>query len=1040
MTLDLAQAKNAVGSFLARRVGNCLIALAAITASADLSGSANSYAGAKPNIVVIVADDAGQNSFGFGAAVNGVSTPYETPNLDALAAQSVVLKQGYVSASVCTPSRVGLLTGQYQNRFGIEDVLGEFNANHPTWGLTEEQQTIAQRLKGLGYATGAVGKWHVGQLEGYNTPLDKGFDEFFGIRGGQRNYWNEPNFSTYRGIYRDNQYYKAQYETEGDQSKYDPVKGRYVTDAFGEEAVDFINHHADEENPFFLYLAYTAPHTPKAQSQTKQEDWDHFSNISNTSTHILAALTYAMDRSIGDVYAALQAKGVADNTIIVFLNDNGAPVDDYANAPFKGWKGTTWEGGIRSPFFIKMPGVASGVYDEPVTALDMLPTLVKAAGGDISQIPTDGRDVTPFLTGEETQDPNHVFFWRGNDAWAVRKAGWKLTTRYTRPDDSRPANPPYLFHIDVDPLENVAENANHRDIEALLFSELAHWEATMAKPQYGALSADNMNGFDHFLFRNDLASVTNWSTSNAWKNPDTMLDATMKRSDAYANGVLEFTVRNDADYTATNDMMRLSRQTYMLNQFQLTGSFGGAENHQGTIGGNAVLLVKSLAGQLPQIRLDATASGAPAMFTFQLQNELQLLDDLEITGDGTQDFVIGGAIRDFYVATAPASVVSQISTPHNVRKMGTSKVTLSGNNTFAGNLTIEAGELAVDGAAAAIDGAAAITIQGGGKLALHHGLIKTPALIAQNGSAFQFDGGTLKVTSVTGDLANAGGTFAPGMSTAVSSISQNFSQTSGTLLVELGGTNPGAGFDRLQVGGSASLAGTLEVQLVNGFNPSLAQSFQILTGSGGVTGMFRQNVLPALPGGLSWEVVYRTNGVTLTVGSASQSAVVSPVGDYNRDGTVNAADYTVWRNALGSTTELAADGNGDNLVNEDDYAIWKDHLGLTWSPLAADFNFDGRVDAADYTLWRNTLHNAGGAADANGDGFVNDADYQIWKSEFGSTLSGDGSASQNVAVPEPGTIAILSLLVARLGLLPGGHHRGKTQGRSESRTDLIELY
>lgn len=859
--------------------------------------NAGSLGAPQPNIVIILSDDAGYNSYGFTAAMNHRPTTAETPNLDALAQQSVILRQGYVTGPLCGTSRAGLLTGQYQQRYGVEENLGVFVPSNPTWGLTSDQKTIAERLKPLGYTTGLIGKWHSGYLEGLNRPNDKGFDEFYGIVGGHRTYFTETNFSLDRGIWKNNQYYETQYRTEGDPTKYEPGKGRYVTDAWGEEAVNFINNHAHDANPFFLYLSYTAPHTPNDQYCAKQADWDRFADVSDPNARALAAMQYGMDRSIGEVIDSLEANHIDDNTIIVFMNDNGAPALNGDNSPWRGRKGSVWEAGIRVPFFIKAPGLTPGIYDGPVTGFDILPTLVKAGGGDISQIPTDGYDVMPALAGTDTDTSHEMMFWRSFDAWAVRMGDWKLTTRHTA---SGGPNVPYLHNLATDPGELTAVNPAHRDVEAELFAALAHWEAAMAKPRWGLLSTDNQNQFDHFLFRNDLAAATNWSAASAWKNAGKMVNATMTRGDAYANGVVEFTVRNDADYSATNDMVRMSQQTFMLNQLQMTGNFTGAASHQGTINGNNLLFVRSLSGQLPRIRLDATASGTPATFAFQFQSEVQLLDDLEITGDGTQDFVIAGRIRDFYVPTAPASVVNLITTPHNVRKLGTSKVTLTGNNTFGGTLTIDGGELAVNGAAAAIDGAASIIIQSGGRLALHDGMIKTPALVAASGSEFQFDGGTLKTTNMTGSLANTGGTFEPGMSTAICSISQNFSQSSGTLQIELGGTNAGTGFDKLQVGGSASLAGKLEVQLVNGFNPSLGQSFQFLT-SGGVSGKFHQIVLPALSDGLSWQVIYRNNGVTLTVGSSGQPPVVSPIGDDNRDGMVDAAKYRERRNSRGST-------------------------------------------------------------------------------------------------------------------------------------------
>lgn len=924
---------------------------------AGFSVLVTSVAAKAPNIVIISSDDAGMNGFGFSSAVNGVATQFETPNLDALAAQGVVLKQGYTASPICTPSRIGLLTGQYNNRFGMEDVLGEFKPNNPTWGLGPEQTTIAERLKDLGYSTGAVGKWHVGQYEGYNRPLDRGFDEFYGILGGQRNYWHEPTFNSYRGMYKGNQYYEDQYRMEGDQSKYDPVMGRYVTDAWGEEAVNFINNHAQEENPFFLYLPFTAPHTPVFASQAKPADLAHFSHISNPLHQQLAALTYAMDRSIGDVLNALEAQGIDDNTIVMFMNDNGPPATDGTGAPFSGHKGSTFEGGIRMPFIIKMPGVAPGVYDEVVTALDILPTFVKAAGGDISQIETDGRDIRPFLAGEATQDPNEVFFWRNWDAWAVRRGDWKLTTRFTRPTPDRPANPPYLVNVATNPLENINYGPQQPGIEAELFAELAHWEATLQKPKWGSLSTDNQNKFDHFAFRVDLASVTNWSGAGAWNKAGTATVATMMSPDAYANAVLEFGVRNDADYTATNDMQRVSRQTYMLNEFRFTGNFTGAANRKGTVDGLPVLMVKSLTGDLPEIMLGATKSGTGAQFTHELKNEIQLLDNLEITGNGTQDFVISGAIRDFYIPTAPPASAAIITVPHNVRKSGSSKVTLAGNNTFGGSLIVDGGQVELNGVSAAINGAASIVVGSAGTFTLQNGNVVVQTIDRSAGGAFNFNGGTLKAVNIIGNLTNNGGIFAPGNSPALTKITGNYDQNSGRLQIELGGTAIGTQYDTLVVTGEAEITDRLEVQLINGFVPTAGRVFQIINAAGGVDGTFSTTTLPALTAGLFWNVMYGSNSVILAVAPTNSLSFIP--GDFDLNGVVDGADYTVWRDRLGSASSVG------------------------------DANFDGQVTTADYT---------------------------IWKSNFGFSLNGSGSAS-SLAVPEPGSVSLWLLATCWFYLL-----------------------
>jgi len=921
-----------------------------------LCGASTVWGADKPNIVFIMSDDASYSDFGFSAALNDYPTDGESPNLDALAQQSVIATQGYVAHSLCGPTRVGLLTGQYQQRFGMEDNIST-NANS-TQGLVPEQVTIAQRLQPLGYTTGIIGKWHLGYTEGVNRPLDKGFDEFYGLLGGQRNYFEDN--SAYGRIWKNNEVYEAQYRQEGDPSKYDPVNGRYVTDAWGEEAADFIDRHADDDNPFFLYLSYTSPHTPR---EAKQADLDHFASIADPTLRSIAAQNYAMDRSIGEVLDALQANGIDENTIVVFTNDNGAP-SKINNRPFKGWKGTTYEGGIRVPFLIKGPSLQPGVYDSPITFYDMLPTFVAAAGGDISQFDHDGYDVMPYLKGDAVDDPNRVRFWRSFDKFAVRKGDWKLESPYTN------APHPFLHNIAEDSDENdYSQRATHHDIEADLWRELTYWEAQMAKPKWGSLGAENQNLFDHFVFRTDQADLTNWSAASAWKQAGTATSATMNPRDAYPNAILEFSVRDDADYVATNDMTRSTKKSFMLNQLQLTGNLSSATDRQATIDGNEVLFVRSLDGELPSIRLDATSS-TTARFTFRIDNELQLLHDLEITGNGTQNFVINGAIRDYYEVLQP-----EVFEAHSVRKSGASSVTLSGINTFSGNLTVEQGSVILNGPSAAIDGAQGIDVKGAGLFTLESGTVAVNWINNVNGGLFQFNGGLLKVVNFQGNLVNSGGTYSPGASPAVSTITSNFSQQAGTTVIEIGGVAVGSQYDSLVVGGAAYLGSNLDVELLDAYAPTAGHAFQVITAEGGIIGSFAETMLPALSDGLFWNVLYGANSVILAVAPTSSLSTIP--GDFNQNGTVDAADYTVWRNYLGT-----------NFAD-------------------ADADFDGQVTAAD---------------------------YGIWKSNFGFSLVGSGFAAialQNV--PEPVAATLLTIgLVSGLGLVQRRSNHARRHSNGES--------
>jgi autotransporter-associated beta strand protein len=905
---------------------------------------------AAPNIILITADDSGYSDYGFSAAINNRTTVNETPNLDALAARSLVVTQSYVAGPVCGPSRAGLLTGQYQQRYGFEENLSTSIPESGDWGLGEEQSTIADQLKSLGYATGAIGKWHLGYTSGLNRPLDQGFDEFYGFLGGGRSYWSVGGIE--RGIHKNNQLYESQFRTEGDPSKYDPVNGRHITDAFGEEAVDYVNRHAGDEEPFFLYLPFSAPHTPYG---AKQVDLDRFAHLTNSTQRNRAALIYSMDRAIGEVLGALEANGIEDDTIVMFMNDNGAPSNAGDNRPLRGHKGTTWEGGIRSPMIVSGPGISAGRYDAPITAYDVLPTFVAAAGGDAASLDTDGHNLLPQLTGQQTDNPNDLIFWRYFTSWAVRKGDWKLaipTVNFTTPQ---------LYNLALDPAELKTYNSQHRDVEAQLLSELTHWEATLDKPTWGALSTNSQNQFDHFTFRGASATSVNWSTAGNWFRENSSDVATLKRADAYANAVLEFQTRDDADYRATNDMRRMTGQTFMLHEVRLTGDFAGPSARRGTIDGNAVLMVKNRAGELPEIRLDATSGASPAAFTFQWDTEIQLLDDLRITGNGTEHFAINGRIRDYYEPGAPDDPT--IKSPRSVTKSGTSKVTFGGDNSFGGPLVIEGGEVAVNGPTAAIRGAPQIIVAAGAKLTLEKGTIDVDTIDNSGGGAFSVRGGTLRAAHVRG----------------------NYSQSAGTLQLEIGGTQPGTQYDRLVVDGVASLAGMLDLRLTDSFLPAAGQSFELLTAEGGVDGEFEQVNFPKLPDHLAWNLFHEQAKVSLVVSPRGLRA--DPlVGDFNDDDLVDAVDYTVWRNSLNQIGDnLPADADGNGVVDAADHALWKRNYGKLLPHQRGDFNGDGLVDAVDYTVWRNSLGQFGSAlaADANGDGGVNALDYRNWKSHYG---------------------------------------------------------
>ncbi len=340
----------------------------------------------RPNVVVIVADDMGYGDVG----VHGCRD-IPTPHIDSIAKAGVRCTAGYVSAPQCSPTRAGLLTGRYQQRFGHES-----NGAIPGSALPLTETTLAARLKAAGYATGLVGKWHLGD-DADHHPLERGFGEFFGFLGGANPYLPQGRSGVVPRILR---------------GREDAREEGYLTDAFAREAVSFVDRHKD--GPFFLYLAFNAPHGPLQASVTYLK---RFESIKDEKRRTYAAMVSALDDAVGAVMAKLHAAGLDERTLVVFLSDNGGPTDvnGSSNAPLRGVKGETREGGIRVPFLLRWPGrlPAGAIYDRPVIQLDLHPTALAAAGAPVPADATpDGVDLLPYLTGSKSGDPHELLYWR----------------------------------------------------------------------------------------------------------------------------------------------------------------------------------------------------------------------------------------------------------------------------------------------------------------------------------------------------------------------------------------------------------------------------------------------------------------------------------------------------------------------------------------------------------------------------------------------------------------------------------------------------
>lgn len=374
----------------------------------------------KPNVIVIMADDLGYNDVSF----NG-SKQIPTPNIDRIANEGVKFTNGYVSYSVCGPSRAGFITGRYQQRFGFER-NPQYDPSDVNMGLPQDEKTIADRLGSVGYKSGIIGKWHLG-ANVKNHPLNRGFNEFFGHLGGGHQYFS--NMWTIEDSYAINTESQS-YRTwlMRDHKPVDPVTTpKYITEEFADESVAFVERNKD--NPFFLFLSYNAPHGPL---QATQKYLDRFPNISNKKRKTYAAMVSALDDGVGLLLDKLEELKLDDNTIVFFLSDNGGPESKNAsdNGILRGAKSSVYEGGFRVPFAIRWKGqIKKGVFDKPVSSLDIMATAVALSGAKTNPAkPLDGVNLIPYLNGEKKEQPHENIYLRKFDQkrFAVRNNEYKL--------------------------------------------------------------------------------------------------------------------------------------------------------------------------------------------------------------------------------------------------------------------------------------------------------------------------------------------------------------------------------------------------------------------------------------------------------------------------------------------------------------------------------------------------------------------------------------------------------------------------------------
>jgi arylsulfatase A-like enzyme len=411
-----------------------------------------------PNVVVILSDDVGYADISF----NGGGS-LATPNIDRIAAGGVKFTDAYVTAPLCAPSRCGLLTGKYPESFGFQD---NPDLDDPNWrnvsNLPLDQLTLAERLKAAGYATGMVGKWHLGYTDGY-LPNDRGFDSFFGFLEHANTYLasDTPMFPFW-------------------DNKTATTLSQYETREFGQRASDFIDSHAAA--PFFLYVPFGAAHTPLEATYALKQRFPTYTG----KLQAYCAVISAMDDAVGVILNAIQRNHLKQNTLVVFLNDNGGRTDLVAtNTPLRGTKAGFFEGGIRVPFAMMWPAkINAGTVDHRmISSMDVVPTVMAGAGRAIPD-GLNGVNLLPYLkkVGPKTTNPHGILFWWNHNApgWAVRYGNYK----YVNTKDTDGSTVEALYDLSTDVGETTDLKGSQPAVAGDLVNRWRHWKSTLPPPMW----------------------------------------------------------------------------------------------------------------------------------------------------------------------------------------------------------------------------------------------------------------------------------------------------------------------------------------------------------------------------------------------------------------------------------------------------------------------------------------------------------------------------------------------------------------------------
>ena len=417
----------------------------------------------KPNFIIFYCDDLGYGDMGcYG------SEHVKTPNLDKLAGDGVRFTNWYSNSPVCSPSRASLLTGQYPQRAGVDQILA---GKRGTVGLSPNNKTLATKLKSLGYDTAMFGKWHLGVTQ-ETGPNAHGFDEFFGFRAGCIDYYSH--------IF----YYESPPVHDlwhNDQEVWH--NGKYMTEMITEKSVEYIKQ--QKEQPFFMYVPYNAPHYPM---HAPEKYMDRFSHLP-WDRQVMAAMISAVDDGVGQIVEALKETGEYEDTVIFFSSDNGPSIevrnwldgteDRYYGGSagiFRGYKGSLLEGGIREPAILSYPALISGgqVSDELGMMMDIFPTFVSLAGGNCSDEQIDGKDITKMLTTDEAS-PHEQVFWEYNNQLAIRQGKWKLVLNGKLDFEEKIEDTIHLSDIENDLGERENLTKRHPKLTEQMKDDLLKW-------------------------------------------------------------------------------------------------------------------------------------------------------------------------------------------------------------------------------------------------------------------------------------------------------------------------------------------------------------------------------------------------------------------------------------------------------------------------------------------------------------------------------------------------------------------------------------